>query len=282
MVTKLPITRLGVKVALRSTLLLAIISAAQVFAAEPAAPAATTPPAPTPPPTTVTPGNTAAQTEANQAAATAQTTINNQVDQTQELANQYAQALAELDSFNKYNEQLQEQVDGQQAEIGSIQSQLVEIETTQREVLPLMERMVATLAQFVAADIPIFLEERTERVRLLQDLMGQADVAISEKYRRILEAYLIELQYGSTLAAYEGTLGNGADARTVQFVQLGRISLMYQTLDGTETGYWDTQAKNWVVDDSYAESVAQALSVARQEGAPELLNVPVPAPQEVQ
>jgi hypothetical protein len=145
-----------------------------------------------------------------------------------------------------------------------------------------MERMVATLAQFVAADIPIYIEERTKRVQDLQDLMGQANVAISEKYRRILEAYLIELQYGSTLAAYEGTLGSGADARTVQFVQLGRISLMYQTLDGSETGYWDTQAKNWVVDDSYAESVAQAMSVARQEGAPELLNVPVPAPQEVQ
>ncbi|MES2625986.1 MAG: DUF3450 domain-containing protein, partial [Pseudomonadota bacterium] len=162
----------------------------------------------------------------------------------------------------------------------SIQTQLVEIETTNREVLPLMERMVATLEQFVAADIPIFLEERTKRVRDLQDLMAQSNVTISEKYRRILEAYLIELQYGSTLSAYEGSLGSGADARTVQFVQLGRVSLMYQTLDGSETGYWDAQAKNWVVDDSYAESVAQALSVARAEGAPELLNVPVPAPQE--
>jgi hypothetical protein len=107
--------------------------------------------------------------------------------------------------------------------------------------------------------------------------MSQSNVTISEKYRRILEAYLIELQYGSTLSAYDGTL---ADGRTVQFAQLGRISLMYQTKDGLETGYWDAQAKNWVVDESYAESVAQALSVARAEGAPELLNVPVPAPQE--
>jgi hypothetical protein len=278
MVTKLPITRLGVKVVLRSTLLLAIIPAAQVFAQEPAA--ATPPPAT--PAETITPAATNAQNQANQAAAQSQATINDQVDQTQELANQYAQALAELDSFNKYNDQLQKQVDGQQTEIASIQTQLVEIETTQREVLPLMERMVDTLAQFVAADIPMFLEERTKRVQDLQTLMGQTNVTISEKYRRILEAYLIELNYGNTLAAYEGTLGNGADARTVQFVQLGRISLMYQTLDGAETGYWDMQAKKWVVDDSYAESVAQALSVARAEGAPELLNVPVPAPQEVQ
>lgn len=265
MVTKLPIIKLGSKVVskLRFALLLSVIPAAQVFAQE-----------------AVSPATVEAQAAANTAAAAAQATINNQVDQTQELSNQYAQALAELDSFNKYNEQLQEQVSGQQEEIASIQTQLVEIETTNREVLPLMERMVATLAQFVAADIPIFVEERTKRVQDLQDLMGQANVTISEKYRRILEAYLIELQYGSTLSAYSGELGAGADARTVQFVQLGRISLMYQTLDGAETGYWDAQAKSWVVDEAYAESVAQALSVARAEGAPELLNVPVPAPQE--
>lgn len=283
MVTKLPITQLGAKVVsnLRLAVLVALIPAAQAIAQEPAAPAAATPP-PAPPAETATPAATNAQTGANQAAAASQQQINGQVDRTQELANQYAQALAELDSFNKYNEQLQEQVNGQQAEIASIQTQLVEIETTNREVLPLMERMVATLGQFVAADIPIYLEERQKRVRDLQDLMGQANVTISEKYRRILEAYLIELQYGSTLAAYEGPLGTGADARTVQFVQLGRISLMYQTLDGAETGYWDAQVKDWVVDNSYAEAVAQALSVARQEGAPELLNVPVPAPQEVQ
>ncbi|HEX2140537.1 MAG TPA: DUF3450 family protein, partial [Woeseiaceae bacterium] len=68
----------------------------------------------------------------------------------------------------------------------------------------------------------------------------------------------------------------------VQFVRLGRISLMYRTLDGAETGYWDAIQEQWVVDDSYAEAVDLAFRVANQEGAPELLTVPVPAPQEAQ
>ena len=75
-------------------------------------------------------------------------------------------------------------------------------------------------------------------------------------------------------------LGAGAE-RTVEFVRLGRISLMYRTLDGSETGYWDATQKNWVVDNSYAEAVEEALRVAREDGAPDLLTVPVPAPQEV-
>jgi hypothetical protein len=134
----------------------------------------------------------------------------------------------------------------------------------------------------VKLDVPFYIEERTNRVRELKDMMSRADIPISEKYRKILEAYQIELDYGRTLTAYDGRLpGADGQSRTVEFVQLGRISLMYRTLDGSETGYWDQTQKKWVPDSSYAEAIEQALNVARKNGAPELLTVPVPAPQEV-
>jgi hypothetical protein len=144
-----------------------------------------------------------------------------------------------------------------------------------------MDRMVQTLDQFVKADVPFLQEERANRVKSLVELMGRADVAISEKYRRILEAYQIELDYGRTLEAYQGNLGQGANAKVVQFIRLGRVALMYQTLDSGETGYWDAKRKSWVQDDNYRDAIKRALSVARQEGAPDLLRVPVPAPEAV-
>ena len=165
--------------------------------------------------------------------------------------------------------------------MASIETQLLQIETTNREVQPLMQRMVNTLERFVGLDVPFVLEERTQRVKTLQEIMPRADVTISEKYRRIIEAYQIELEYGRTLDTYEGLIGSGADARTVSFVRLGRVALMYQSLDGKETAYWDAKNKSWVVDNSYAEAVAEARRVARKDGPPELLTVPVPAPQEV-
>jgi septal ring factor EnvC (AmiA/AmiB activator) len=193
----------------------------------------------------------------------------------------YARAVAESDSFQRFNRQLEEQVRSQEEEIASIERQLVEIDTTNRAIQPLMQRMVDTLARFVELDLPFLREERTARVQTLQEAMSRADVSISEKYRLILEAYQTELDYGQTLQAYEGRLGTGADARTVEFARLGRVSLMYRTLDGSETGYWDANQKDWVVDPSYQEAVEEALRVARDDGAPELLTVPVPAPQEV-
>jgi hypothetical protein len=222
-----------------------------------------------------------AQQQIDKASADAQKQLNTIRERTQDAAGKYAQAVADAESLERYNNQLAAQVKSQETEIASIEQQLTDIETTNREVQPLMQQMVDALAQFVSLDVPFLLEERTNRVQSLKDVMARADVTISEKYRRILEAYQIELEYGRTFDAYQGRLGGDADARTVEFVRLGRVSLMYRTLDGSETGYWDAKQKKWVPDNSYADQIQEALRVARKQGSPDLLTVPVPAPQEV-
>ena len=222
-----------------------------------------------------------AQVQVDKDAASSQKEINSVKEKTQDAAGRYAQAVADADSLERYNKQLNSQVNSQEAEIASIERQLLEIETTNREVQPLMQQMVDTLEQFVKLDVPFLLEERTARVQSLKDMLARADVTISEKYRRILEAYQIELDYGRSLDAYQGRLGTGADAHTVEFVRLGRVSLMYRTIDGSETGYWDATQKKFVADPSYKDDIQQALRVARGQGAKELLIVPVPAPKEV-
>ena len=262
-----------------------------------AAPAGAQPPAGGPPPAAQAPTPSAAQSTAaaqQQVTQALQAQVQNDKEQaaqqkeiggirekTQDAAGRYAQAMADADSLERYNKQLDSQVKSQEAEMASIERQLTDIETTNREVQPLMSQMVDTLDQFVKLDVPFLLDERTARVQNLKDMMARADVTISEKYRRILEAYQIELEYGRTLDSYEGRLGTGADARTVEFVRLGRVSLMYRTLDGSEVGYWDADQKKWVQDASYRDDIQQALRVARGQGAKELLTVPVPAPNEV-
>jgi hypothetical protein len=222
------------------------------------------------------------QVAANKKAAASQAHIDQLVDQSQSLLSKYSQTLATNESLKKYNDQLQLQVNSQKDRIGNTQRELGEIDNTQRSVLPLMQRMIDTLDQFVQLDVPFLLEERTKRVATLKQMMGRADVSSSEKYRRILEAYQIETEYGRTIEAYEGKLGDGDQAKTVEFLRMGRVSLLYQTPDGKETGYWDADTKKWVVDDAYAQDMKQAIRVAKKEGAPDLLWVPVHAPGAVE
>jgi hypothetical protein len=207
-----------------------------------------------------------------------QGTVSGLDDETQKLLAEYRRALSDADSYTTYAKQLEAQVQSQHDELTEVERQLQEIETTSREVLPLMQSMLDTLERFVALDVPFLLEERQKRVATLKQMMGRADVAISEKYRRIVEAYQVEMDYGRTIEAYEGELAGSGDPRTVQFLRIGRVTLLYQTLDGHETGYWDADRKAWVVDDAYAHGFKEGIGVAKKARAPEMLIVPVPAP----
>ncbi len=222
------------------------------------------------------------QLEIDEASRASQQRVNSIDDETNALLTEYRKALADAESFTAYADQLEVQVRSQDEEMASMNRQLEEVDETAREVGPLMERMLSTLDRFVELDVPFLLDERRDRVARLKEMMGRADVTISEKYRRILEAYQVEMDYGSTVEAFEAKLESGPDARTVQFLRIGRVGLLYQTLDGSETGYWDVNAKRWVVDDGYAGAFKEGLAVARKTRAPELLVIPVPAPMGAQ
>lgn len=110
------------------------------------------------------------------------------------------------------------------------------------------------------------------------EILAKQQAKNAERFRRLLEAYQIELDYGRTLFAYTGKLPDGRDA---DFVRVGRIALMYRTSDGEEAGYWDAGQKQWVVANEYNKAIENTVLMATKELAPELMMIPVPAPQEV-
>jgi len=219
----------------------------------------------------------------NQRGASSQDKIDALSDQTQALYTEYKQSLMQLDSLKLYNNNLEQLIASQQAEIKSYNSQLAQVDNTQRDVIPLMIKMVDTLEKFIALDQPFLLYERQSRVAELKNLLTRSDVASSEKYRRIMEAYQVEMEYGRTIEAYRDTLNTTGAQRSVDFFRLGRVALYYQTLDGQETGIWDKAAKQWLVLGSeYRLPVSKGLAIARKQAAPDLLILPVNAAEQVQ
>ena len=110
----------------------------------------------------------------------------------------------------------------------------------------------------------------------LTELMQNVEASASEKFRRLMEAYQIEMEYGRTMSAYRQTLDDGREA---EMVRLGRVALMYRVIEGGETGYWDNEQKQFVPDPDASAAITEALSIAKEERAPDLIIVPVPAPQ---
>jgi hypothetical protein len=188
----------------------------------------------------------------------------------------YARTLAEADITARYNVQLEQQLRSQEQEIATLEQDIPALDTTAVDVQQLLQRMFDELVQFVSNDVPFFKDERDMRIERLRELMASVEASPSEKFRRLIEAYQIEMEYGRTMSSYKQTL---ADGREAEMVRLGRVTLLYRTVEGRETGYWDNQSKAWVADPDSAAQIEEALSIAKEERAPDLIMVPVPAPQ---
>ena len=106
--------------------------------------------------------------------------------------------------------------------------------------------------------------------------MRRSDVADAERYRRILEAYQVENDFGRTIEAYQGKLELEGQTRQVEFLRVGRVSFLYQTLDGTETGVWDHGTHAWIDAAESRVAVKKGIRIARKQTAPDLLRLPVP------
>ncbi|MCI5062611.1 MAG: DUF3450 domain-containing protein [Algiphilus sp.] len=219
------------------------------------------------------------QEEAERAAAASQRRIDTLDDETRALLQRYRETLREAETLERYNARIETMVRSQQEEISSKRDQLTRIDETNRQIYPHLEDLLETLERFVALDVPFLPRERRQRLQSLQAMMDRADVTVSEKYRRLLEAYQIELEYGRTIGSYEGTLGDGEAGRSVTFLRVGRVALLYQTRDGREAGYWDRERAAFAKDNSYRDAVRRGLRVAEKRAAPELLRAPVYAPE---
>jgi phosphopantetheine adenylyltransferase len=223
------------------------------------------------------------QVRENDRSRASQDRIDELSDDIDAMAAEYRAALQDTRALEVYNRQLEALVASQDTERESLERQMANVTNVGRQVMPLMERMLDTLDAFVEVDLPSLPEERRERIRNLREMMQRADVTIAEKYRRVLEAYQIENEYGRTIEAYRGSLEGEGGTRTVDFLRIGRNALLYQTLDGSESGVWDTESGSWKkLSDSYRSSIREGLRIARKQVAPDLLVVPLPPPEAVQ
>ncbi len=220
------------------------------------------------------------QVKADDASAASQTRIDSLDNQTQTAFQRYRAALARAESLEIYNNQMARLVESQDAEIKSIVRQTEEIEAIETGALPFMIEMTDTLEALVGADAPFLTKERLSRVEEIRSLIDRADVTAGEKYRRIMETYMVEAEFGRTIEAYRGELAQDNDTRTVDFLRFGRVGLFYQTLDGEETGRWNAGQGRWEkLPGSFRKSVRDGLRVARKQAPPSLLALPFNAPE---
>ena len=181
----------------------------------------------------------------------------------------------QLDLTNIYNRQLQELISSQEAEIVSINDQMIELDKTNRGILPKLEEMVNTLSSIIDNDTPFLLSERKSRIEELQNILVQSNISTSEKFRRVFEAYQIENEYGRTIESYRDEIVFDSETYNVEIFRLGRVGLYARTSDGRNTAMYSRKEGKWIRKKGIDNELVVALKIAKKELPPSLLKLPV-------
>ena len=206
--------------------------------------------------------------------------INTVVEGARSLTDQYRAINKEIDGLKVYNRLMTAQTNGQNATLEDISISMDQVDVINRQIFPLMERMIDGLEQSVALDIPFLLDERTDRVTSLTETMERSDVSVAEKFRKVMEAYQIENDYGSSNDYYTQSLEIDGVQREYNMLRIGRIGLYFQSDDTSVTGWWNAELGAFEqLGNEHRNEVRKGIRVARQLIAPELILLPVPAPE---
>jgi len=220
-------------------------------------------------------------TAKTKAAKDSQARVDRLADETRNLLDDYKTVMKQIDGLRVYNARLERQIENQMRRIAEIDESVDQVTVIQRQMTPLVIRMIDGLEQFVEMDVPFNVDERRERIEFLRTNVDRSDLTVAEKFRQVLEAYNIELQYGRGFETYSGPIDLGSGPRDVDFLRIGRIALVYQTSDGSEAGVWNNETRSWEPLDAgqYGPAIRKGVRIAKKQATIELLNMPIAAPE---
>lgn len=219
----------------------------------------------------------AIQNKTNEASAASQKKIDKSSNSAIELQAEIEQLSEQVKNLEVYRNHLQALVDNQKQEMVSLDKQIEEIKDTRQGIVPLMYQMIDGLQTILEQDKPIRLQARTDRLEQLKSLMPRADVSDAEKFRRILEAYQIEMDYGRKLGSYQGQISlTDNESVDADILYLGRVALIARNPNATQYWTWNQAQKQWQpLESSYKSDLDTAYSLAAKQIAPTLITLPV-------
>ena len=183
------------------------------------------------------------------------------------------QTIAQLET---HKTALQQSNDDTRQRIAAKAQQLADIEQIGAGITPLVDEVISQLLTFVATGLPFLKVERQARIERLMQLSGDPEIAVSEKFRKVMEALMIEAEYGNTIEVHQETIAVEDQEMLVHIFRLGRMSLFYQTLDHRRCGVFNVATAHWEpLPRDYNAAIETAIEIGAKRQPVELLNLPI-------
>ena len=174
--------------------------------------------------------------QSTQDGARAQEQINTLADAADNAEREYLAVREQIESQRVFIAQQNVFLRSQENELAGLQSQLERVGNIEVDLAPMMLQMFNELEDFIASDLPFRLDQRTQRLDNIREVLGEANVSPAEKYRLLLNAFEIESAYGRSLNAYsEEVLVDGVP-QEANILQIGRVAMIRRVGDDLVRG----------------------------------------------
>ncbi len=194
-------------------------------------------------------------------------------------------------------------VANQGGEIELLNAQIASVDDLKSSIEPMVGKMTTGIAAQINSDYPFEMDRRIPRLESLENTVADPTVSIAEKYRKALNVYKLEVNYGQSLEAKKGnhpvnpTIRVGDDRwvknedGTIKFdkktgereeifdgsyLRYGRLAYVYLAADSSGAMRYDLSQKAWVdLPKRNIVDIRRAVRIANGEAAPNVVRVPI-------
>ncbi|WP_286820246.1 DUF3450 domain-containing protein [Desulfobacter sp. UBA2225] len=154
--------------------------------------------------------------------------------------------------------------------------QIEDLAEIEGQMSPFLYDLLDKIKEINARDLPFLQEERQKRIQALEELNANPQVPVSEKFRKLMEALLVETEYGTTIEAYQQTIPLSGEETLVNIFRLGRLRLFYQTLDKQKCGFFNPAQKVWEpLGNTHLKTIQAAIDMGLKRKPVEILTLPI-------
>ena len=216
-----------------------------------------------------------AASASTRASAASQQTVTKLDDAADTAIREFRAVLQQKDNIALFVAQQEIFRESQISDIASLKRQLGTVDQIKQGMSPMMLKMAAALEDSIDNDLPFNLKERKARMEDVKNTLVNPDVSPAEQYRRVLNAFKIEVSYGQGIDSYEGVHPT-RPGNVVNFIRFGRTSFVYISKDESELARYSLESKSWEpLTGADAIQMRQAIRVAKGEAAPDIVYAPV-------
>ncbi|MBE0567797.1 MAG: DUF3450 domain-containing protein [Krumholzibacteria bacterium] len=187
----------------------------------------------------------------------------------------YRTAKANLAYLKERRARQQEKARALDDAVAELDRRLDESGRLQAVIQDTLSAVLGRLEAAVARDLPFLPEEREARLAGLRRELAEPGTQPGEKLRRLLEALMVEAQYGETVEVAPRTVAIGNEEIHADVLRIGRLALFWRSPDGKRVGTWDPAAGGWTELDGGARTIGRAMEMATRMRPVELIALPL-------